>query len=303
MTFSIQSQSIYYEFPTAPQTYKITPQPRIAKLNTIGGRVIQLLGSSTELEFTGQLTIANNGDKFQRTAENGLFLKAGRLLCVDAKNGASANLIWSDRNLNETGAITGWTYECDLKTVAYYYKITMLVQQTAEELASQSYSSLFDDITEQIGFTDNGGGWHGGQKNAVAVWKKLKPITGLDFASTTSGQITDVPSGGMNPTQAQNYAHSILGQFGLSSNQWWMLQWLWNRESSWNWQAENSSSGAYGIAQWLGPHPDIVKASGVDMQEYRASAAAQIRWGLTYIQQRYGSIAQAYAHEMTYGWY
>ena len=260
------------------------------------------MGSSTELQFTGQLTYNNKFDKFERTAENGLFLKVGRELCVDAKNGANANVVWDERNLNVDGVVTGWDYGCDLKTVAYYYKITVLVQQTAQELSSNSYSNLFEDITQQIGFTDNGGGWHGGQKNAVDTWVKLKPITGLDFGSTTSGSVTNVPTGAMTPKQAQAYAQSQLTSFGLSPSQFGLLQWLWNRESGWSWTAENPS-GAYGIAQWLTPHPNVVKASGVDKAEYRASAAAQVRWGLEYIKQRYGSIASAYAHELSYGWY
>ena len=112
--FSLSSQSCYYKFPCDPQTFDYVTQPRIASQYTIGGKVVQLLGSSAELKFSGQLTIKNkdaNYTKFQRTAENGLFLLAGRKFCLDLRAGANINLVWDARNINVTGALTGWKYE------------------------------------------------------------------------------------------------------------------------------------------------------------------------------------------------
>ena len=62
--------------------------------------------------------------------------------------------------------------------------------------------------------------------------------------------------------------------------------------------AENPSSGAYGIPQAL-PGSQMASA-GADWQ---TSAATQIKWGLTYIQGRYGSPCGAWAHEQSNGWY
>jgi len=96
----------------------------------------------------------------------------------------------------------------------------------------------------------------------------------------------------------EQIAEQMLGQFGWSSSQFSCLQPLWERESGWSVTAENPSSGAYGIPQAL-PAAQMASA-GADWQ---ANAATQIRWGLTYIQGRYGSPCGAWAHEESDGWY
>jgi hypothetical protein len=96
----------------------------------------------------------------------------------------------------------------------------------------------------------------------------------------------------------EQIAEQMLGQFGWSTSQFSCLQPLWQQESGWNVSAENPSSGAYGIPQAL-PGSEMASA-GADWQ---TDAATQIRWGLTYIQGRYGSPCGAWAHEEADGWY
>ena len=96
----------------------------------------------------------------------------------------------------------------------------------------------------------------------------------------------------------QQIAERMLGQFGWSSSQFSCLQPLWEHESGWSVTAENPTSGAYGIPQSL-PGAQMASA-GADWQ---SSAATQIRWGLTYIQGRYGSPCGAWAHEESDNWY
>lgn len=101
-----------------------------------------------------------------------------------------------------------------------------------------------------------------------------------------------------NPTAAQQTAQSMLASFGFSSSQWPCLYSLWERESGWNVYAENTASGAYGIPQAL---PGYKMASaGADWQ---TDAATQIRWGLGYVQQVYGTPCGAWAHEEADGYY
>ncbi len=81
------------------------------------------------------------------------------------------------------------------------------------------------------------------------------------------------------------------GQFGC-------LDSLWTRESRWNYQASNRSSGAYGIPQAL---PGSKMASvGSD---WRTNPVTQMRWGLDYIASRYGTPCGAWGHSENYGWY
>jgi len=83
-----------------------------------------------------------------------------------------------------------------------------------------------------------------------------------------------------------------------SQRQFPYLNWLWDRESSWNVHAENPYSGAYGIPQAL-PGAKMATAG----PDWRTSARTQIRWGLRYIRSTYGSPLRAWEHEVTYGWY
>jgi hypothetical protein len=72
---------------------------------------------------------------------------------------------------------------------------------------------------------------------------------------------------------------------------------LWNRESHWTTTAANPS-GAYGIPQAL-PGSKMSSAG----PNWQRNAATQIRWGLGYIDSRYGSPDGAWAHSQATGWY
>ena len=96
-------------------------------------------------------------------------------------------------------------------------------------------------------------------------------------------------------SQAQAYAAAAAAQRGWTGADWDALVWIWNHESSWLWNAENPSSGAYGIPQAL--PPDKMGAG------YRDDAAVQIDWGLTYIAGRYGSPSQAKQWWLQHNWY
>ena len=86
----------------------------------------------------------------------------------------------------------------------------------------------------------------------------------------------------------------MLGSYGWGDDQFGCLVSLWNKESGWNYQAYNRSSGAYGIPQAL-PGSKMGSA-GADWQ---TNPATQIAWGLGYISGRYGSPCGAWAHSQS----
>jgi len=93
-------------------------------------------------------------------------------------------------------------------------------------------------------------------------------------------------------------ASALLADYGWSASQFGCLDSLWTRESHWNPLAHNSSSGAHGIPQAL---PGSKMASvGAD---WATNPVTQIKWGLGYIQSRYGSPCSAWAHSQARGWY
>lgn len=71
-----------------------------------------------------------------------------------------------------------------------------------------------------------------------------------------------------------------------------------DHESSWNYQASNPSSGAYGLVQAL-PGSKMASA-GADWQ---TNPATQIKWGLNYMNDRYGSPCGAWSFWQANHWY
>jgi hypothetical protein len=96
----------------------------------------------------------------------------------------------------------------------------------------------------------------------------------------------------------QQIAQGMLSQFGWSSDQFSCLDPLWERESGWNVYAYNPGSSAYGIPQAL-PGSKMASAG----PDWQSDASTQIRWGLDYIKDTYGSPCGAWDHEEEDGWY
>ncbi|TGA89401.1 lytic transglycosylase domain-containing protein [Streptomyces sp. MZ04] len=104
-----------------------------------------------------------------------------------------------------------------------------------------------------------------------------------DFAKQTSYSVSDV----------QAMARQMVpgDQFQCFSN-------IVNHESTWNYQASNASSGAYGLVQAL-PGSKMASA-GADWQ---TNPATQIKWGLGYMNDRYGSPCGAWDFWQANNWY
>ncbi|WP_335941358.1 lytic transglycosylase domain-containing protein [Streptomyces sp. PTD5-9] len=93
--------------------------------------------------------------------------------------------------------------------------------------------------------------------------------------------------------QVQAIARQIVpaDQFQCFSN-------IVNHESTWNYRASNPSSGAYGLVQAL-PGSKMASA-GADWQ---TNPATQIKWGLSYMDGRYGSPCGAWSFWQANHWY
>ncbi|UGQ09387.1 lytic transglycosylase domain-containing protein [Yinghuangia sp. ASG 101] len=71
-----------------------------------------------------------------------------------------------------------------------------------------------------------------------------------------------------------------------------------SRESGWKVTATNPSSGAYGLVQAL-PGSKMASAGA----DWRTNPATQIKWGLSYMNSRYGSPCEAWAFWQANHWY
>jgi hypothetical protein len=120
-------------------------------------------------------------------------------------------------------------------------------------------------------------------EQAAAAQKTSAPASSSSSSSSAAGQ-----------GSFQDYA---LGKLGGDKSQFSCLESLWGKESGWNPNAQNKTSTAYGIPQFLDStwaSTGIAKTSN----GYR-----QIDAGLIYIDSRYGSPCGAWSHSKATGWY
>jgi nucleoid-associated protein YgaU len=83
-----------------------------------------------------------------------------------------------------------------------------------------------------------------------------------------------------------------------SSSQFQCMSNIVNHESSWNYRATNASSGAYGLFQAL-PGSKMASAGS----DWRTNPQTQIKWGLNYMDSRYGSPCGAWSFWQANHWY
>lgn len=150
-----------------------------------------------------------------------------------------------------------------------------------------------------------GRNWSQSLRDLIAGKKLPATQSNPIISAPNSGSSVSPVSGGINvPISALSKGKNVaLGKtlaaaYGWVGTQFSDLNALWTRESGWNNRAQNPSSGAYGIPQSL-----PASKMGALANPPLSSAAAQIRWGLKYIKQRYGSPSAAWAHEESNGWY
>jgi hypothetical protein len=126
-------------------------------------------------------------------------------------------------------------------------------------------------------------------------YQQAQGAVALTSSAVLSATLSSTSHGRLTPRQI---ARKLLRSFRWSWRQFKYLNWLWDRESSWNVYAANPYSGAYGIPQAL-PGSKMASAGS----NWRTSARTQIRWGLGYIRAVYGSPRRAWDHELAVGWY
>ncbi|MBK3520696.1 transglycosylase SLT domain-containing protein, partial [Streptomyces sp. MBT70] len=115
-----------------------------------------------------------------------------------------------------------------------------------------------------------------------------KVLTTAAVAAATAGMALTAAPAHAAPAQAssaQAIAHKMIpdaAQFNAFSK-------IVSHESGWNPSATNSSSGAYGLVQAL-PASKMASAGS----DWKTNPATQIKWGLDYMNSRYGSPVKAW---------
>ena len=133
-------------------------------------------------------------------------------------------------------------------------------------------------------------------KKAKPVHKKAKVVRKKAVKSSA----THTQSGRkMTSSSAGNRAlgKKMAASKGWTGRQWYCLEDLWSRESQWS-TSSGSPGAAYGIPQAL-PGSKMSSAG----PGWRSNAATQIKWGLKYIDGRYGTPCSALNHFRANTWY
>lgn len=128
----------------------------------------------------------------------------------------------------------------------------------------------------------------------VAYAYSAMPQTAATITGTHHAPAVYAVAPSANEALANQMAASLKGWHGIQLT---CLDDLWTEESGFSSTALNSSSGATGIPQLL-PSVHQIPANWSDPR-------VQIRWGLQYVQDRYGSPCAAWAFERSHtpNWY
>jgi hypothetical protein len=118
---------------------------------------------------------------------------------------------------------------------------------------------------------------------------------------STLGVSSGVTASGGNAS-GSNAANEAMGKrlaagYGWTGSQWTALNNVEMREAGWNNRAQNPTSTAYGIGQFLDSTWQTVGYTKT------SDAQTQIEAMLKYIKQRYGNPTAAWQHEQNYNWY
>jgi hypothetical protein len=124
-----------------------------------------------------------------------------------------------------------------------------------------------------------------------------KALTGAALAAATAGTLFAAAPAQAAPAEAAS-AQQTAKKMISDSAQYQCFSNIVDHESDWNVNATNASSGAYGLVQAL-PGNKMASAGS----DWKTNPATQIKWGLDYMKERYGSPCGAWSFWQANGWY
>ena len=155
------------------------------------------------------------------------------------------------------------------------------------------FSGLIDKVTKGVGKTGFGKLIGDGAKKAIQWpidWLSERAGMVGDFVEGAASKVVDFSKNAATRAQVRTVATGFGWGFG---KQWDAINWLVNKESSWNPKAANPRSSARGLFQKMTSiHGPVEKTAG-----------GQANWGLNYIKGRYGTPVGAMNFHKRKGYY
>lgn len=131
-------------------------------------------------------------------------------------------------------------------------------------------------------------------RRSVAVEVRIGTLNALEAA-----KIAELGYDPETATTPREIARQMMvNKYGWGEDQFACYDAIIMRESRWNPYADNPNSSAYGIPQAL-PGRKMASAGA----DWLTNPATQIKWGLGYVKQRFGTPCGAWSFKRAHGWY
>lgn len=271
-----------------PETRLITPaRRRIVTLALLAGTALGLLATvglttaaPAAADISGRVSVSDRGELRAELAETAAVIETGRAVVAAASSTVAevhASGFDLEKDTIDTSGLANTMNALSDEDAVGFARATLAANTVVgTKIVTAETAALRADLDAAIA-----------QKKAEeeAAAQAEAAAAALAAASTPDG--------------ARDAAAAIAAdEYGWGGDQFSCLDSLWMKESSWDYQAYNQSSGATGIPQAL---PGSKMASfGSD---WATNATTQIRWGLDYISNVYGTPCSAWGHSQSVNWY
>lgn len=304
-TFRLDPTSVEWAFNT-----------KVADLPTVGGKVVQVYGTSlSDMSLTG--TFGKGGWKEQEK-----FLKD--MKDIGSRQVADAGVSRSPNNPHRFLYPTkGWDFLVYLKAysnpegsrsvvldnniIAPKWSLTLFIVEDNSGLKKVAQDAYIARLSKGMGWKQTA---YNGPLGSLELKGNLAGKTVEEYLSSEFG-IGYVPAGNQNPSDPttssvppgqasgpiQEYAQRQAAARGWTGPEWDALYAIVNKESSWIPTAQNPTSTAYGLFQFLNSTWATVGATKT------SDPHKQIDAGLDYIAQRYKTPSAAWTFHLKNNYY
>ncbi|KNB51703.1 transglycosylase SLT domain-containing protein [Streptomyces caatingaensis] len=233
------------------------------------------VASATAVTTVGAVVGVAQGDERGRTPHGVEAAAADTTLLADLPSGHNVQV--------QTASLT---QQADTQTGVAQTAATKEAREAARKQAAEDATAKKEAVEE----AKKKEAEEEARKKAEAEREKKEEVASRSAARADA----DFPvKGSYSVAEIQAMARQIVpaDQFQCFSN-------IVNNESSWDYTATNASSGAYGLVQAL-PGTKMESAGS----DWRTNPATQIKWGLSYMNERYHSPCGAWSFWQANNWY
>lgn len=170
-------------------------------------------------------------------------------------------------------------------------------RETAEAAAAQSQAAADQAVLDAKAAAEAQAAADAKAAEEAAAKAAADQAAAAQAAAAQEQEDTVSSSSSSSSSGSGSFQDYALAQLGGDSSEFSCLENLWGKESGWNPNAQNPSSSAYGIPQFL---DSTWKGTGIAKT---SDGYRQIDAGLIYIDSRYGSPCGAWSHSKSTGWY